>query len=71
MIQLVLNTYMILAIKDQPKAVQFVVEPSHPGCSQIVDPERYCFSVDDPFCKTIGDLCDADGFVKPEDAYCK
>jgi hypothetical protein len=26
---------------------------------------------DDPaFCKTIGDICDADGFVKPEDAYC-
>ena len=39
--------------------------PYHPGCPQIVDPERYCLSlsVDDPFCKTIGDLCDADGFV--------
>ena len=45
--------------------------PYHPSCPQIVDPERYCLSVDDPFCKAIGDLCDAGGFVKPEDAYCK
>jgi hypothetical protein len=27
---------------------------------------------DDPaFCKTIGDICDPDGFVKPGDAYCR
>jgi hypothetical protein len=46
-------------------------EPYHPGCPQILDPERYCLVTDDPvFCKTIGDICDADGFVKPEDAYC-
>jgi len=46
-------------------------EPYHPGCPQIVNPERYCLTTDDPaFCKTIGDICDADGFVKPEDAYC-
>src|ERR671911_405410 len=43
----------------------------HPGCPQIHNPERYCLVTDDPaFCKTIGDICDADGFVKPEDAYC-
>ena len=46
-------------------------EPYHPGCPQIHNPERYCLVTDDPaFCKTIGDICDADGFVKPEDAYC-
>ena len=46
-------------------------QPYHPGCPQIVDPERYCLNNDDPsFCKTIGDICDVDGFVKPEDAYC-
>src|SRR5919106_2622548 len=46
-------------------------EPYHPGCPQIVNPERYCLVTDIPaFCKTIGDICDADGFVKPEDAYC-
>jgi hypothetical protein len=38
---------------------------------QIVNPEKYCLVTDDPaFCKTIEDICDADGFVKPEDAYC-
>ncbi|MGE5662376.1 MAG: hypothetical protein ACM3X1_09050 [Ignavibacteriales bacterium] len=42
-------------------------EPSHPG----QDPEKYCINHNDPvFCKTIGDICDPDGFVKPEDAYC-
>ena len=46
-------------------------EPYHPGCPQILNPERYCLVTDDQaFCKTIGDICDADGFVKPEDAYC-
>ena len=46
-------------------------EPYHPGCPQIVNPERYCLVTDDQaFCKTIGDICDPDGFVKPEDAYC-
>jgi hypothetical protein len=46
-------------------------QPYHPGCPQITDPERYCLTTDDQaFCKTIGDICDADGFVKAEDAYC-
>ena len=46
-------------------------EPCHLGCPQILNPERYCIVTDDPaFCETIGDICDADGFVKPEDAYC-
>jgi hypothetical protein len=40
-------------------------------CPQEVDQERYCLNTDDPvFCKTIGDLCDADGFVRPEYPYC-
>jgi hypothetical protein len=47
-------------------------EPYHLVCPQVLDPERYCLNTDDPaFCKGIGDLCDADGSVKPEDAYCK
>jgi hypothetical protein len=44
----------------------------HPGCPQVLDPERYCLNTDDPaFCKGIGDICDEDGSVKPEYAYCK
>jgi hypothetical protein len=40
-------------------------------CPQESNPEGYCLMHDDPaFCKTIGDLCDADGFVKPEYPYC-
>jgi hypothetical protein len=47
-------------------------EPVDPGCLQSQDPERYCLTTNDPvFCKSIGDICDIDGFVKPEDAYCK
>jgi hypothetical protein len=47
-------------------------EPSHPGCFKNQDPERYCLLSDDPaFCKGVGDICDTDGFVKPEDAYYK
>jgi hypothetical protein len=46
-------------------------QPYHPGCPQITDPERYCLTTDDQaFCRTIGDICDAEGFVKAEDAYC-
>jgi hypothetical protein len=46
-------------------------QPYHPSCPQITDPERYCLTTDDQaFCRTIGDICDADGFVKAEDAYC-
>jgi hypothetical protein len=38
---------------------------------QESNPEGYCLMTNDPaFCKTIGDLCDADGFVKPEYPYC-
>ena len=34
------------------------------------DPEKYCLNHNDPaFCKTIGDVCNADGFVKPDGAY--
>jgi hypothetical protein len=40
-------------------------------CGQESNPEKYCLKYDDPaFCKTIGDLCDEDGFVKPEYPYC-
>ena len=40
-------------------------------CPQEVNPERYCLEYYNPtFCKTIGDLCDEDGFVKPEYSYC-
>jgi hypothetical protein len=49
----------------------FAQQPYHPSCPQIADPERYCLTTDDQaFCRTIGDICDADGFVKAEDAYC-
>ena len=41
-------------------------------CPQESNPEGYCLNSNDPvFCKTIGDLCDPDGFVKPEYPYCK
>jgi hypothetical protein len=40
-------------------------------CPQESNPEGYCLRVNDTaFCKTIGDICDADGFVKPEYPYC-
>ena len=40
-------------------------------CPQESNPEKYCLMTDNPtFCKTIGDLCDADSFVKPEYPYC-
>jgi hypothetical protein len=40
-------------------------------CISESNPEKYCLGHDDPtFCKTIGDLCDEDGFVKPEYPYC-
>jgi hypothetical protein len=46
-------------------------EPSHPSCFKNQDPEKYCLNHNDPvFCKIVGDICDAVGFVKPEDAYC-
>lgn len=40
-------------------------------CLHESNPERYCMNTNDPaFCKTIGDICDEDGFVKPEYPYC-
>jgi hypothetical protein len=41
-------------------------------CPQEASPEKYCLNTNDPvFCKTIGNICDVDGFVKPEYPYCK
>ncbi|MGH9950508.1 MAG: hypothetical protein ACRD5J_02700 [Nitrososphaeraceae archaeon] len=41
------------------------------SCPQESNPEKYCLMYDNPtFCRTIGDLCDPDGFVKPEYPYC-
>ena len=39
-------------------------------CPQEVNPERYCLQYDNPYCKFIGDLCDDEGFVRPEYPYC-
>jgi hypothetical protein len=39
-------------------------------CPQEINPERYCLKFDNPYCKFIGDLCDEEGFVKPEYPYC-
>jgi hypothetical protein len=42
------------------------------SCFKEQNAEKYCLIYNDPvFCNTIGDLCDADGFVKPEYPYCK
>src|SRR4030095_16581692 len=41
-----------------------------PGCFKDQDPEKYCLNYNDStFCKTVGDICDADGFVKPDCRY--
>ena len=41
-------------------------------CAKESSPERYCLNTNDTaFCKTIGDICDPGGFVKPEYPYCK
>jgi hypothetical protein len=39
-------------------------------CPQETNPERYCLQMDNPYCKFIGDLCDDEGFVRPEYPYC-
>ena len=40
-------------------------------CAKKGDPEKYFLNTDDPvFCKTVEDICDADGFVRPEYPYC-
>jgi hypothetical protein len=42
------------------------------SCMQEYNPEKYCLNTNDPiFCKSIGNICDVDGFVKPEYPYCK
>jgi hypothetical protein len=47
-------------------------EASHPGCFKNQDPEKYCLNTNDTaFCKTIGNICDPGGFVRPEYPYCK
>ena len=41
------------------------------SCFKEQDPEKYCLNTNDPvFCKAIGDICDAEGFVRPEYPYC-
>ena len=41
-------------------------------CPQESNPEKYCLNHNNTlFCKTIGDICDEDGFVRPEYPYCK
>jgi hypothetical protein len=39
-------------------------------CPQETNPERYCLMYDNPYCKFIGDICDDEGFVRPEYPYC-
>jgi hypothetical protein len=39
-------------------------------CVQEANPEKYCLRYDDPYCKFIGDICDDEGFVRPEYPYC-
>ena len=39
-------------------------------CPQETNPERYCLMYDNPYCKFIGDICDNEGFVRPEYPYC-
>jgi hypothetical protein len=52
-------------LKD-PSCAQSLV-----SCPNEINAERYCLNTNDPaFCKTIGDICDEDGFVKPEYPYC-
>jgi hypothetical protein len=74
MIPLVQTSYMMSVIKNHflLRAVQFVMDHLIILVAlKIVNPERYCLVTNDPaFCKTIGDLYDEDGFVKPEDVYC-
>jgi hypothetical protein len=54
----------------QPPEGGICALPQH-RCFKDQDPEKYCLNHNDPvFCKSIGDICDTDGFVKPEDAYC-
>ncbi len=71
MIQPVPNSYMMSTIKKPAETGPFCgPEASHPVCFKNQNPEKYCINHNDPlFCTIIGDICDADAFVKPEDAY--
>jgi hypothetical protein len=41
-------------------------------CFQEQNPEKYCLNHNNTvFCRTIGDICDPGGFVRPEYPYCK
>lgn len=41
-------------------------------CFQEQNPEKYCLNHNNTvFCRTIGDICDPGGFVRPEFPYCK
>ncbi len=41
------------------------------GCFKDQNTEKYCLNYNDStFCKTVGDICDAGGFVRPEYPYC-
>jgi hypothetical protein len=41
-------------------------------CLHESNPEKYCLNTNDTvFCNTVGDICDPDGFVRPEFPYCK
>lgn len=45
--------------------------PVNVTCSHEENPEKYCLNYNDPgFCKTVGDICDPEGFVRPEYPYC-
>jgi len=60
--------------KENPDSVCAGMGDPRPNivCFQEQNAEWYCLGHDNPtFCKTIGDLCDEDGFVKPEYPYCK
>ena len=45
--------------------------PVNVTCSHEENPEKYCLNYNDPgFCKTVGDICNPDGFVRLEYPYC-
>jgi hypothetical protein len=58
--------------KENPDSVCAGAGDPRPNiiCPQETNPERYCLMYDNPFCKFIGDLCDDEGFVRPEYPYC-
>lgn len=64
-------------INDIPHSGEglFCGHPSHPGsCYDRNDnPEEFCILHPEftDFCEVIGDLCDEDGSIKPDDEYCR